>query len=177
MNSQLRLSTQTALGIFVALLLGYINQGFSQGEITGPVETPNLPKTSTPTPSVLPTTLPLTTTVETLAPPRPFETLPGVWMVQVVAYPDSHPIIVDVSKLSSGRLTSSQIGDSHVRILDAEGIVIYELGFQPSFHLFDVPASVDEMTYFFIIPDLENVNWLQVLTPQGEAKYEFPFDE
>ena len=94
-------------------------------------------------------------------------------MARVVAYPDSPPEIIKVTKLSSGRLTSSQPGDGYVRILDDEGIVIFEFTFQLSLILLDVPANVDNMTYFFIIPDFENADWLQVETPQGEATYEF----
>lgn len=176
MKARLRLSTQIALGILVALILGYLYQEPPLETIIAPSATPTSMNASTPAPST-PATVPTSTMDDTSAAPRPFETLPGVWLARVIVYPDSAPEIIKVMKLSSGRLTPPQPGDSHVRILAEEGIVIYELTFQPSLNLFDVPASADDTAYFFIIPDLENADRLQVTTPQGEAIYEFPLDE
>jgi len=176
MRGRLHLSTQIAVGIFVALILGHLYQEPSQEMMIGPSATPTMTNSSMLAPS-LPSAMPTPSIEETSAPPRPFETLPGVWMARVIAYPDSAPEIIKVTKLLSGRLTVSKPGDSYVRMLDEGGIVLYELTFQTSFSLFDVPASVDDVTYFFIIPDLENADWLQVVTPQGDATYEFPLDE
>ena len=171
MRGSLQLSTQIALAIFVALILGYLFQEPSDEMIVQPSDMPT--ETSTAVPS---SPSPTPSAEGGAASPRPFVTLPSVWMARVVVYPDAPPEIVKVTKLFSGRLTVSKPGDSHVRILDEEGIVIYELTFQPSFSLFDVPADVDDMTYFFVIPSLENARLLQVITPQGETAYEFPVD-
>ena len=173
MRGNLQLSTQIAMAIFVALILGYLFQEPSQETIILPSDMPTETSISTPVPSALPAT---PSVGETAVTPQPFVTLPGVWMARVIVYPDADPEIIKVTKLLSGRLTVSKPGDSHVRILDEEGIVIYKLTFQPSFSLFDVPADADDTTYFFIIPSLENANVLQVITPQGEATYEFPVD-
>lgn len=165
MTVRLQLSTQIAMAIFIALILGYLFQKPAQEVLPADTATP-VSSTLTATPSA----------TEEVATPQPFVTLTGVWMVRVVVYRDAAPEIVKVAKLSQGRLTISQLGDSYLRVLDEAGIILYELAFQPHFHVADAPIEVDDNTYFFIIPSIENAHLIQVITPQGESTYEFPND-
>ena len=73
--------------------------------------------------------------IATLTPtqPRPFVTLPGVWMLRIRLYRDAAPEVVSLLELDEGRLTASQMGAGQVLIQDDVGHPLYELYFQPNF--------------------------------------------
>lgn len=171
MNGTLSLRTRTAVTIFVALFLGYAMQAPAAAflpttvppQVTatvGPAVTPEPVQSPTPTPYA-----------------RPFTTLPGAWMARIKLHRNAPPEIEKVITLAEGRLSVVQPGESRVQILDANGGLLYEQTFHPQFVIGDPPRDVDEIVFIFVLPVIQEARTLIVITPQGEARYEFPGHE
>jgi hypothetical protein len=173
-QKRLSLITQTVLGILVALVIGFL---FGEGMLFGAKDRPT-PSPDNP-PSVLATVTARVVTetppVQTMEPTQhsPFVTLPDLWLAQVVARVDENPEVVSLSRIVEGRLTVSEPGNSTLTVLDSHEHVLYSLSFQAVVGYYDLPVDVEETNYFFVLPALENAQWLLISTPQGEVKYRF----
>ena len=148
MKRRFTLKTLIPIGLFVGLAIGYV--------LEAPV---SLNVFSTPIP--FPTH-------------RLFETLPGAWMVVVKMHRLSSPQILQMTKLSSGRLTVILPGKNLVQILDTRGRVLFEQPFLVEFMSGEPLKSVDEVTMVLVLPAMENEHTLVIQTPNGNSSYEFP---
>jgi len=169
MNRRFSFKVQLTLSLLVGLILGYMFQtplpGFESGAAT---------------PTHLPSASPcLATATQTLAatatpPPMPFVTLPGAWMVRFKLNRLAAPEIIRATRLAQGRLTVTVPGENRIQIQDANGTLLYEQTFQSDFISGEPPRPVDEITLIFVLPVIEGAQTLLIITPNGEARYEFP---
>lgn len=174
-QKRLSLTIQSVLGILVALVIGFL---FGGGVLFGTMRYPTLSPDNPPPVLATVTTMVVTETpaVQTVEPTQhpPFVTLPNLWLAQVVARIDGNPEVVSLSRMKEGRLTASELGNSTLSILDSHERVLYSISFQAVVAYYDLPVDVEETNYFFVLPVLENAQWLLISTPQGEARYRFP---
>lgn len=106
--------------------------------------------------------------------PRPFTNISGAWMVRVKLSRMEAPKIEEVKKLDEGRITLSQGGNSQVILRSADGKDLFTIGFQTQFIAPDLGKPVTELEKIFVLPTVQGQHSIQIITPQGEAYYEFP---
>lgn len=145
---------QFLLSVVAALCLGYLLGGPAW---TAPTQTPTVSGTS-----------------EQQVTPQPFMNLTSVWMVRVRLHKNSTPEVLEVKPLQKGRITSTQGGESNLRLLDADGKLLFMLPFHTQFSIADTGKKVDQVDQLFIIPSIAAEKTLVITTTQGEVRYEFP---
>jgi len=148
MNARLTFQLQFFSGVLLALLMGWS---------LADSHTQNILPSRTPFPEV-----------------ELFTNVSNVWMVRVKIFKDSEPVIEEVRKLNSGRITQTRGGDSKVSLFDGIGRELYSISFTPQFVISGLDSSISELEMIFILPGRQGQQDIKVITPQGEARYELP---
>lgn len=169
--SRLTFSTQVALSIIWALLTGFLLSDLPASLLNSQRQGLTPEATLIPTEVVShPTALGLTPNpTQTIG---PFQTIPGVWLVNVELFQSQAPQIEKVTYLNEGRLSIGTDGENYLRLLDKDGQSLYELTFTPSFLIGDIPELEDRINAVFILPSLPGEAQVEIVTPQGRATYD-----
>lgn len=169
--SRLTFSTQVALSIILALLTGLLLSDLPASLLNSQRQTYTPEATRIPTEVVLLPTAPGLTPNPTQT-VGPFQTIPGVWLVNVELFQSQAPQIDNVTRLDEGRISFGTDGESYLRLLDKNGQSLYELAFTPSFLIGDIPELEDHINAVFILPSLPDEAQVEIVTPQGRATYD-----
>lgn len=101
---------------------------------------------------------------------EPFQTHRNLLLVEVTLRRQAPPTIDDVVVVREGRITVSALGDSHVRLEDANGKILHEQAFQAEFETtIEEIGPQEEVPMTFILPNPRDVRRVVVVTPVGEA--------
>lgn len=101
---------------------------------------------------------------------QPFQTHRNLLLVDVTVRQQAPPTIDDVTFVREGRVTVRAPGDSHIRLEDADGMILHEQAFQAEFATtIEEIGLQDEVPMTFILPNPSGVQRVVVVTPVGEA--------
>lgn len=178
MRQGMTLQNQIFLGILIALTCGYLLRG--GWSVYASAETPPTPSpTPAATQALSPTAAPVVPSATAAAPtatavltPKPFVTLPGVWMARVTVNRGAAPVIERVTALEQGRITAASEGENLAEVLDLQKQVMYSVPFKVSFQVGEPPQQLEAVTLVLMLPKLEGEKYIRIQTAAGEAIYE-----
>lgn len=150
MKMRLTFQKQVFFSVLVALLIGWSLSGFQ------------IPDNRA------------STNLEGTVPPKPFTNLTNAWMVRVKVSRLTPPSVVEVIKVGQGRITTTQGGESKIILLNRDSEALYILSFHTQFLAPDLGETLNEVEKVFILPEITGGETIQVVTPQGETRYELP---
>ncbi len=150
MKSGLSIGSQSFLAMLVGLLLGVLLR----------LSILAVDQTQIPTQVLTPT------------PPPPHQTLEGGWKVVVSVSHTTAPEIVSVQRLEQVRLLPSTSATNRAQLLNAQGQVIFEQGFETVFYYGEPPTYHEVVEQIIRLPDLEGAAKIRILTPGGEVEYD-----
>ncbi len=162
MKRRFTLPVQWSVTLLLGLFLGYAYQPLPE-QISAPSPSP---ATAVSTPFLIPSAAPTVL--------KPYETLPGGWLVRVRLFRDAAPQIEKVVSLKRFRLADLPAGENRVELLSDSGDVLFTQSFSASFLRGEPPQPVDSQTLILTLPSVEGAREVAVITKNGKASYALP---
>jgi len=165
MNQRLTLPVQWSLTLVLGLFLGYVYQPM-------PVSVTPADQPASPTVEVSPIVHSSTPTTSPMSnAPKPYETLPGGWLVRAQFFRDTSPKIEKVVFLNKIRIAALSAGENQIEILNKGGQILFVQTFAVDFLRGDPPKPVNNQTVIFMLPFAEGASEIVITTVNGKAIY------
>lgn len=174
MNRILTFQMQLIIGLLVGMGLSFISVRAYPQPAAAAIPSPSPIASSTATQTAIGasfTTIPSPMLTGT---PKPYVTLPGVWLVRAQFSSTVAPQVLKVTFLEQGRITPFDQGDYQAELLDTSGNVLFRGEFVVNFLQGDPLRAVDEVTTLLVLPAVQQAVQIRLKTPQGATTYDLP---